>query len=709
MTPWQRRARLAIGLFGILFAAIVTFAIRDREAPAKAPSVDRADPNAVVETTGALLTQVRGRKENFTIRAERQLTYQGGRSVLTGVRVGVDERAGRNFVITGHEAEVGPDQSTVTLTGDVRLTASDGLTARAGSASYSDGEGVVRAPGPVEFARARLSGAGVGMSYDKNRDVLWLLDKALIRLAPDAAGTGGIEVTAGAAGLARQEKYLRFERGVTMLRSGQVVESDQALAFLSDDEQRIEAIELRGTSRIRAPGDAAGMLQAMNARDINLAYGPEAALLQHATLAGGAVVQLAGGGGAPGRRIAGEAIDIALAPDGRTITALDARDRVQLDLPAEPDAPARTIRATSLRSTGNPAGGLTSARFGETVEYREAAKSASTPARVVRARDLDLAVKPGFAAVEEARFSGGARFEEGALRATAADVRYLVTRGVLELAGAVGPASPHVADEQITVDATGIELTLDGRRLNAAGQVRSVLQPAKKPAAGSGEAGGATRVPKMLKPDQPVYVTAERLAYDGAASRAVYTGGTRLWQGETAIQAETIALDDRTGDLSASGGVRSTVILEQTSQGREATEQVPTRASGDDLRYEDGPRRATYTKTAHVNGPQGDLSADRIELYLAESGRAADRVEAFQGVTLRTDQRVATGERLTYIAGDERYVMAGAPVKIVEECRETTGKSLTFFKSTDRILVDGNEESRTQTKSGGKCPEPRQE
>ena len=43
---------------------------------------------------------------------------------------------------------------------------------------------------------------------------------------------------------------------------------------------------------------------------------------------------------------------------------------------------------------------------------------------------------------------------------------------------------------------------------------------------------------------------------------------------------------------------------------------------------------------------------------------------------------------------------------IVDECgRETTGRTLTFFKATDRIVVDGNEQIRTQT-SGSKtnCP-----
>ena len=50
--------------------------------------------------------------------------------------------------------------------------------------------------------------------------------------------------------------------------------------------------------------------------------------------------------------------------------------------------------------------------------------------------------------------------------------------------------------------------------------------------------------------------------------------------------------------------------------------------------------------------------------------------------------------------------MTGAPVTIVDECgRETTGRTLTFFKATDRIVVDGNEQIRTQTKGGkSNCP-----
>jgi hypothetical protein len=59
---------------------------------------------------------------------------------------------------------------------------------------------------------------------------------------------------------------------------------------------------------------------------------------------------------------------------------------------------------------------------------------------------------------------------------------------------------------------------------------------------------------------------------------------------------------------------------------------------------------------------------------------------------------------MTYTTADERYVIVGAPVKIVDPCeRETTGKTLTFLKATDNIVVDGNQQTRTQTKGGGKC------
>ena len=49
--------------------------------------------------------------------------------------------------------------------------------------------------------------------------------------------------------------------------------------------------------------------------------------------------------------------------------------------------------------------------------------------------------------------------------------------------------------------------------------------------------------------------------------------------------------------------------------------------------------------------------------------------------------------------------MSGAPVTIKDECgRETTGKTATFNKANDTVAVDGNEQTRTQTRGAATCP-----
>ena len=60
----------------------------------------------------------------------------------------------------------------------------------------------------------------------------------------------------------------------------------------------------------------------------------------------------------------------------------------------------------------------------------------------------------------------------------------------------------------------------------------------------------------------------------------------------------------------------------------------------DRLLYEEAPRRATYTTNAHASGPQGDLWAAKIEMYLKPSGNELDRVEAYdQGEPARRRAR----------------------------------------------------------------------
>jgi lipopolysaccharide transport protein LptA len=262
-------------------------------------------------------------------------------------------------------------------------------------------------------------------------------------------------------------------------------------------------------------------------------------------------------------------------------------------------------------------------------------------------------------------------------------------------------------------------LTVEGPKIAAKEQVRSELRPEKQkegrgapgrgqPTSPQGSRGAAqdqVKVPGFLADDQPVNVTANALDYDGSVSRAIYTGNGRLWQGESVVLGDTITVDSKSGNLKAEGSVRSTLMVQQTDVKTKEAKRVATIGTSRVLDYDDETRRATYTTDARLNGPQGDLVAKKIEVFLGMDDNELERVEGYEAVTLRDAGRTATGDRLSYLAATEQYDMTGIPVRIVEECRETSGRMLTFYKAVDRILVDGQQITRTRTKSGGDCPD----
>ena len=452
--------------------------------------------------------------EDVRVEYERQLTYQDGTTKLIGVKVSAEDRGdGRSFVVTGKEGDVGKDESVVNLSGDVKLVEKDGFTARTVHASYDNRDGLVRAPGPVEFFHGRLSGSGQGMTYDKNTDTLTILDQAVMHMAPDAAGAGAAEVTAGAAIFARREQIVRFERVVRIVRDGQVINADNGMAHLTQNEERVESLELHGGAKIASTTAKAGGLKGLSGQDVTLNYAADGQALERALVSGDASIQIAGEGRKPARQITAGTVEITLAPDGTTPTVLSARDNVQLTLPAEgAGSVARTIKAASLEADGEPGRGLTKARFAGNVDFLEKSATVDRDARSAR---LEVGLKQGFSAFDQAAFSGGVRFADPKFFGTAAAVKYNVDTSALDMTGSEpGIPVPHVATDQIAVDATRIEVVLGGPTMHAAGNVKSVLQPPKKSDKSSDKAA-ETKIPSMLKQNQPVNVTAASLRYDG--------------------------------------------------------------------------------------------------------------------------------------------------------------------------------------------------
>jgi lipopolysaccharide export system protein LptA len=755
---WQRILRPALGLFAIGFAIWVGVSIRNRADQPPPAAAERMDQGVIARSTKGQTLLIKGTAEDISIDYGELLSYSSGVSKFIKAHVKVKGRAGRDFEIVADEAETAANNTQIDLRGHVRITTSDGLTVETEQATYTQSDGVTRAPGKVTFARARMKGSSVGASYDQQRDVLWMLDQARITVAPDDKGTGGADVVAGAAGYAKRDRYLRFERGVQMRRGTQVMSADGAMVALEPAADVVEHIELRGSAQVAGVGQGANGLESMRSRDMNLGVADDGQTLQDATLIGDAVVRVAGGPGAPAQQLSSQAIDVALGPDGQAVQGLSAQDDVQLDLPPSGKAPARRIRSRTLDADGEPGQvGLKVARFSGDVEFRETApagKDAPAVDRTVRAPNLEARLQSGLGTIDKATFTDGVSIKDWTRTAQAPTMIYDVAQGSIALARPEGAGGfVQVSDERVNIEAGSLEWTLDGTKMVARTNVKSVLKP------GGAKDGRAVKRPAMLTGDQAINVTAAAMTYNQQTGHAEYTGDAQLWQGATSIRAKTITLDEATGNLTATDSVRSLMRVEAKSRSRDADKARPaapvagvpvpapsaptaaaaaaakgapgapadtgkpevvvttTIATADELVYDDAERRAKYTGTARMVGEQGDLRGDRLELYFDESGRGLSRLEGYDNVKFALKAREGRGPRsgewvrLTYFAEDERYVLSGPRATVRErltptDCRETTGRTLTFFASTDSVVVDSDNNSRTLTQTGTNCQEP---
>src|SRR5688500_15698272 len=195
---WQKVARLAIAAFVIVFGAVVAVALRRPAPPATSAPPPRDDDKAVAEThatPGAPLplykrTAPDGTVE-FSIAYQKQRTYADGRTVFVDATATLPDRNGRSLTIGAGEMEVSVPQNqstpvtTIRGSSGVKLQTSDKLLVAGDSATYDEKSGLLAVPGDVQFTKERLSGTGKGATYERDKDLLWLLERATVKVAPD--------------------------------------------------------------------------------------------------------------------------------------------------------------------------------------------------------------------------------------------------------------------------------------------------------------------------------------------------------------------------------------------------------------------------------------------------------------------------------------------------------------------------------------------
>ena len=265
--------------------------------------VERADPEALIESAGIELVRSDGGAETLRLVAERQLTYSDGSIRYLGVELTVPERADRDgFTMTGSEVFVDDAQSDFTVSGNVRMTAGDGLAAHTANASYAEDRNLVTMhdpAGPTSLVRDGLEASGTHVTQDRERWIITIEGAARVRLTEDT-DRAAVDVAASSAILADADRYMYFEGGTRIGTGEMTMVSDTATAYFGAEQTALESIDLHGDVRIRSTAATDGGLRESRAEEITLRFDPATRQLQQVApdRAGG---HRAGGGGRRGR------------------------------------------------------------------------------------------------------------------------------------------------------------------------------------------------------------------------------------------------------------------------------------------------------------------------------------------------------------------------------------------------------------------------
>jgi lipopolysaccharide export system protein LptA len=228
---------------------------------------------------------------------------------------------------------------------------------------------------------------------------------------------------------------------------------------------------------------------------------------------------------------------------------------------------------------------------------------------------------------------------------------------------------------------------------------------------------------EMLSGDDPLQATARKMDSRNRNRQIHYEGAVHMWQGANRIQADVVDLDrnldPQKRTLVADGHV-VTDLWEQPKDEDKKKAATPTltEVHAAHMVYTEATRLTYYTGGVQLSRPGLQVKGQELRAFLSESGAdsrlekayADGAVEIFSTGKDRT--RTGTGEHAEYYTADQKVILRGPWVRMVEKMfanpkpNITEGKEAIYFANDDRLLMTGEPEkpgnSRINRKKKGK-------
>jgi len=552
---------------------------------------------------------------------------------------------------------------------------------RAGNLRFQEGQSSVHLGGPVELIRntRRLQAGESEILLDERRQARRIRLEGGV-LGVDQSADRAAEVRARRAFLDLSERGklqdLQLEEDVNWTSSigGSKREGSAQRVELSYSEpagllERIVAIQDARVVLRDAPGPSSS------------ATGSASVTAGRRTLSQGPVL------GAGTQTLAGQRIEMTMAPDGETLRQVSTRSRSTLELvPYSPSEDPWRVEGEEFDMGFDPAGNLT--RFAAERTVRVIADSPNRPSarRISTSDHFTATLDPRARSIARIEQWGRYQYQDAEKQARAERADYSGEREVIVLRGeaVVWNATGKLSANRIALDnATG--------NVQAEGNVSTTYLP----------------TPRSEASDSlPIHAVAERLQYDSTTGKAEYQGHVRLWQGNSLLEAGWVELDRRQRQLEARGKVYSVFTqlpvkhAKGSAENRSARagETEPTEIRSEDLLYKEDERRATYRGEVRMRSASATVHSGELEVFFAppaggatvtESGRI-ERAVASREVVILDSGRKATADRAEYFPEEARVLLFGKPATVTDPQRgNTRGVRLTYRMGDDRIFVEG--------------------
>jgi lipopolysaccharide export system protein LptA len=326
-------------------------------------------------------------------------------------------------------------------------------------------------------------------------------------------------------------------------------------------------------------------------------------------------------------------------------------------------------------------------------DTRIVSTASGEPDRISTSRVLDAVFTPG-SGTRSILQEGDFTYVDGERKAWADRAHYTPADQMLLLTG-----SPRIVDKGMTTTARTVRMNRGTGDGFAEGDVKSTYTDLK-PSPNGG----------FLSSSSPIHVTARSMTAHRSPAVALYSDNARLWQDDNSVQAPSIEFDrdHRAMDARSSPKQQVSTVLVQSDKTGKST---PVRITSSHLTYADNDRKTHFEGDVIAKGEDLTVAAAQMDVFLAAKDQSAgnqsltstgklDRIIAWDHVILTQPGRRGTGERLTYTAADDKFVLTGGPPSIFDaEHGKVTGDSLTMFRGDDRVLVEGSNKSLAVTQT----------